>query len=168
MVVAESISQAKAPLRSISWIFFKIGVTAFGGPATSISMMEEEVVQKKQWLSRKYFLDLVGITNIIPGPNAVEMALHIGYLLRGWLGLLIAGICFIFPAVAISLTLAIIYVLFSALPQIEPILFGIKPIIIAIILVAVFRLGKTAAKNWLLVVIAIMILPLAYFLTHIL
>jgi len=163
MDTIESTPQIKAPLRSISWIFFKIGVTAFGGPATSISMMEEEVVQKRQWLTRKYFLDLVGITNIIPGPNAVEMALHIGYLLRGWLGLLIAGICFIFPAVAISLTLAIIYILFSALPQIEPILFGIKPIIIAIILVAVFRLGKTAAKNWLLVVIAIMILPLAYF-----
>ncbi|MBN1328685.1 MAG: chromate transporter [Candidatus Heimdallarchaeota archaeon] len=163
MDAVESTPQIKAQLRSISWIFFKIGLTAFGGSATSISMIEEEVVQKKQWLTRKHFLDLLGVANIIPGPNAVEMTLHIGYLLRGWIGLLIAGISFIIPAVTISLTLAIVYVLFSTLPQVEPILYGIKPVILAIILAAIYRLGKAAAKNWLLVVLAVIILPLAYF-----
>jgi len=162
----DSPTQEKVQLRSISWIFFKIGMTAFGGPATSIAMMEEEVVEKKKWIQKNYFLDMMGITNIIPGPNAVEMSLHIGYVLRGWLGLLIAGICFIFPAVAISLVLAIVYVLFSTLPEVQPILYGIKPIILAIILVAIFRLGKAAAKNWLLIVIGIIILPLAYFFDH--
>lgn len=128
--------------------------------------MEEEVVQKRNWVSKNHFLDLVGMTNLIPGPNAVEMALHIGYIVRGWRGLFLAGICFITPAIIISLSLAVIYVLLNTLPEIEPILFGIKPVIIAVIFVAIIRLGKTAVKNWLLLVLGLVIIPLVFFFDH--
>ncbi|MFW9923086.1 MAG: chromate transporter [Candidatus Thorarchaeota archaeon] len=144
--------------------FFKIGITAFGGPATSVSLMEEEVVQKRNWMSCKYFLDLMGVTNLIPGPNSVEMAFHIGYVLRGWLGLFVAGISYSFPGLVLSLILAVIYVSFSSLPELEPILYGIKPVIIAIILAALIHLGKAAATNWVLILIAVITLPFAYFL----
>lgn len=128
-------------------VFFKLGATAFGGPAAHIAMIEEEVVHKRNWVSRERFLDLVGATNLIPGPNSTEMAIHIGYIRAGVAGLIISGLSFIFPAVIITGILAWIYVNFGSLPYAAPFLFGIKPAVVSIILVAVIRLGKTAAKN---------------------
>ncbi|MDZ4339435.1 MAG: chromate transporter, partial [candidate division NC10 bacterium] len=125
-------------LAELARLFLKLGLIGFGGPAAHIAMMEEEVVARRRWLSREHFLDLVGATNLIPGPNSTEMAIHVGYLRSGWAGLLIAGLCFIFPAVLITTGFAWAYVNFGTLPQVVPFLFGIKPALIAIILAAVW------------------------------
>ena len=135
-------------LAELARLFLKLGLIGFGGPAAHIAMMEEEVVARRRWLSREHFLDLVGATNLIPGPNSTEMAIHVGYLRAGWAGLLIAGLCFIFPAVLITTGFAWAYVNFGTLPRVVPFLFGIKPALIAIILAAVWRLGRTAAKDF--------------------
>ncbi|MBI5212614.1 MAG: chromate efflux transporter [Nitrospirae bacterium] len=134
-------------------LFLKLGTTAFGGPAAHIAMMEEEVVHRRKWITREHFLDLVGATNLIPGPNSTEMAIHIGYIRAGVLGLIASGLSFILPAVLITGTLAWVYVSFGSIPQAAPFLFGIKPAVISVILVAVVRLGRTAAKNMQLAVI---------------
>jgi len=129
-------------------LFLKLGAIGFGGPAVTIAMMEDEVVTRRKWLSRDYFLDLIGTTNLIPGPNATEIAIHVGYLRAGWLGLLLAGACFIIPAALITGVFAWAYVRFGSLPQIAPFLQGIKPAVLAVIVVALWRLGKTAVKGW--------------------
>lgn len=134
-------------------LFLKLGTIAFGGPAAHIAMMEEEVVRRRKWITREHFLDLVGATNLIPGPNSTEMAIHIGYIRGGLLGLVVSGLSFILPAVIITCVIAWIYVRFGAIPEVAPFLFGIKPAVISVILVAVIRLGKTAAKNTQLVTI---------------
>lgn len=134
-------------------LFLKLGTIAFGGPAAHIAMMEEEVVRRRKWITREHFLDLVGATNLIPGPNSTEMAIHIGYIRGGLLGLVVSGLSFILPAVIITCVIAWIYVRFGAIPEVAPFLFGIKPAVISVILVAVIRLGKTAAKNTQLVII---------------
>jgi len=128
-------------------LFFKLGLIGFGGPAAHIAMMEDEVVNRQQWLTRSQFLDLVGATNLIPGPNSTEMAIHIGYLRAGWGGLVVAGASFILPAVLITAGLAVLYVSWGRLPEVAPLLYGIKPVVLAIIFSAVWRLGKTAFKN---------------------
>lgn len=128
-------------------LFFKLGLIGFGGPAAHIAMMEDEVVNRQQWLTRSQFLDLVGATNLIPGPNSTEMAIHIGYLRAGWGGLVVAGASFILPAVLITAGLAVLYVSWGRLPAVAPLLYGIKPVVLAIIFSAVWRLGKTAFKN---------------------
>ncbi len=125
-----------------------MGCIAFGGPAAHIAMMEEEVVTKRKWMSRQHFLDLMGLTNLIPGPNSTEMTMHCGYERAGILGLFVAGSCFIFPAVVITGLLAWLYVSYGQLPQVEPFIFGIKPAVLAIIANAVFKLGKKALKGW--------------------
>jgi chromate transporter len=127
--------------------FFKLGSIAFGGPAAHIAMLEDVVVNKKKWLSKEHFLDLVGATNLIPGPNSTEMTMHIGYERAGWKGLFAAGISFIFPAVIITMVLAWLYVQYGQLPEVEPFIYGIKPAVIAIIAFAVYSLGKKALKN---------------------
>lgn len=132
-------------------MFSKLGLIGFGGPAVHIAMLEQEVVRQRGWLSRERFLDLVGATNLIPGPNSTEMAIHVGMIRAGWPGLSVAGVCFILPAAVISIGFAWVYVRFGELPQFAPFLFGIKPVVLAIILSAVLRLGSTAAKNWQLV-----------------
>jgi chromate transport protein ChrA len=134
-------------------LFFKLGTIAFGGPAAHIAMMEDEVVHRRKWITREHFTDLVGATNLIPGPNSTEMAIHIGYVRGGLLGLIVSGLSFILPAVIITGILAWVYVRFGSIPQVEPFLFGIKPAVISVILVAVVRLGKTAAKNTQLTII---------------
>src|SRR3990172_6578523 len=134
-------------LAELARLFLKLGLIGFGGPAAHIAMMEEEVVERRRWLTREHFLDLVGATNLIPGPNSTEMAIHVGYLRAGWAGLLIAGLCFIIPAVLITTGFAWAYVTFGTLPRVVPFLFGIKPALIAIILAAVWRLGRSAAKG---------------------
>ncbi|RJQ16260.1 MAG: chromate efflux transporter [Nitrospiraceae bacterium] len=134
-------------LTELMKIFFRLGATAFGGPAAHIAMMEDEVVDRKKWLTRERFLDLVGATNLIPGPNSTEMAVHIGYIRAGIAGLIVSGLSFILPAAIITGILAWIYVDFGALPYAASFLFGIKPAVVSIVLVAVVRLGKTAAKD---------------------
>jgi len=136
-------------------LFLKLGAVGFGGPAAHIAMMEEEVVNRRKWLTREQFLDLVGATNLIPGPNSTEMAIHIGYVRAGLSGLIVSGLSFILPAVIITGILAWVYVRYGSIPQVEPFLFGIKPAVISVILVAVIRLGKTAAKNMQLTIIGI-------------
>ena len=124
----------------------KLGIIGFGGPASHIAMLEDEAVVRRKWLSREHFLDLVGATNLIPGPNSTEMMIHIGYHRAGWPGLLAAGISFVLPAVLLSTLLAWAYVEFGMLPTVQPLLMGIKPAVLAVILGALWRLGRTASK----------------------
>lgn len=133
-------------LKEVALLFFKLGSIAFGGPAAHISMMEDEVVKKRKWMTHQHFLDLVGATNLIPGPNSTEMTMHCGHERAGWKGLVVAGACFILPAVAITMVFAWLYQQYGQLPDVEPFIYGIKPAVIAIILGAVYRLGKKALK----------------------
>ena len=145
-------------LRELARLFFRLGLTAFGGPAAHIGMMEDEVVTRRQWLSHQHFLDLVGATSLIPGPNSTEMTMHIGYERAGWRGLAVAGSLFILPAAVLTGILAWLYVRFGTLPAVEPLLVGIKPAVIAIIVTAVYRLGRKAVKNWQLALIGLGVL----------
>ncbi len=138
----------KLELFRLAALFLKLGVTAFGGPAAHIGMMEQEIVTKRQWLSREHFLDLVGATNLIPGPNSTEMTMHIGYERGGVAGLFVAGICFILPAAVITLVFAYLYVAYGSVPAVEPFLIGIQAAVVAIILQAVYKLGQKALKSW--------------------
>ncbi|MBW4516624.1 MAG: chromate transporter [Timaviella obliquedivisa GSE-PSE-MK23-08B] len=139
--------QQRQRLWELAIAFFKLGIFAFGGPAAHIAMMDDEMVKRRQWLSREKFLDLIGITNLIPGPNSTEVAIHIGYERGAWWGLLISGCCFILPATLIVWGLAIVYVQSQSLPQVGWLLYGVKPVIIAIVLQALWKLGKTAIKD---------------------
>ncbi len=135
-------------LKELSLLFLRLGATSFGGPVAHIAVMEKEVVHKKQWMTREHFLDLIGMTNLIPGPNSTEMAMHCGYNRSGALGLWVAGFCFIFPSFIITGIFAWFYKHYGALPGIAPFFYGVKPAVIAIILDAVFKFGKKAWKNW--------------------
>lgn len=135
-------------LREIAGLFLKLGVIGFGGPAAHIALMEDEVVEKRGWLSRERFLDLVGVTSVIPGPNSTEMAIHLGFLRGGWPGLLLAGACFIVPAVSLTILLAWAYMTYGAVPQVADLLYGIKPAVLAVILGALWRLGQKSVKEW--------------------
>ncbi len=135
-------------LKQVAAVFFKLGLFAFGGPAAHIAMMEHEVVTKRAWMTREHYLDLIGATNLIPGPNSTEMTMHCGYQRAGKKGLFIAGISFVFPAVFITAILGYLYVLYGTLPQVQPFIKGIQPAVIVIIASAVIKLGKKAVKNW--------------------
>ncbi|HET6409517.1 MAG TPA: chromate transporter, partial [Chthoniobacteraceae bacterium] len=143
--MAEATTHSKS-LWPIAALFLKLGFTAFGGPAAHIAMMQDEVVHRRKWLTNEEFLDLLGATNLIPGPNSTEMAIHIGHRQGGWPGLILAGVCFIVPAMVIVLACAWFYVRYGSLPQVAAILYGIKPVIIAVVLQALWTLGKTALK----------------------
>lgn len=129
-------------------LFLKIGLISFGGPAASIALMEQEVVGKRRWLSREHFLDLMAATNLVPGPNAVEMASHIGFVHAGWPGLIAGGASFILPGFLASLALGWLYVRFGSLPQANALFYGINPAVVGIILVATYRLGRAAIRDW--------------------
>ncbi|MCT7956247.1 chromate efflux transporter [Laspinema palackyanum] len=144
-----------SPLSELLQVFLKLGIIGFGGPAAHIAMMEDEVVHRRQWLTQEQFLDLVGATNLIPGPNSTEMAIHIGYIYAGGWGLIVAGTCFVIPAVLMTAALAWGYVQFGELPQVYPLLYGIKPAVLAVIFTALWRLGKKAVKSRELLMIAI-------------
>jgi chromate transporter len=150
-------------LTQVAKLFLKLGITGFGGPVAHIAMIEDEVVKRRQWLTQEHFLDLLGVTNLIPGPNSTEMAIHIGYIYAGWLGLIVAGVCFIFPAVLITGLFAYLYVNYGTLPQVAPILYGIKPVVLAIIMNAIWGLGKKAVKTQKLLVIAIAVGLITWF-----
>jgi chromate transporter len=128
-------------------LFGRLGFTAFGGPAVHIAMMEDEVVRRRRWMTHERFLDLLGATNLIPGPNSTELAIHIGHDRRGWAGLVVAGACFILPAVAIVTAIAWAYVRFGALPEVAGVLYGVKPVIIAVVVQALWGLGRSAVKS---------------------
>ncbi len=141
---------ARTALRELAWLFLRLGATSFGGPAVHVAMMEEEVVRRRAWMTRERFLDLYGATNLIPGPNSTEMAIHIGHERAGWLGLIVAGACFIAPAVVIVTAIAWAYVRYGALPAVAGVLYGLKPVILAVVVQALVNLGRTAIKTvWL-------------------
>jgi chromate transporter len=145
----------KTSLRELAGLFTKLGLTAFGGPAAHIAMMQSEVVDKRKSMDHPHFMDLIGATNLIPGPNSTEMAIHIGHERAGWKGLLVAGCCFILPAVIVTGVIAWLYKSYGQLPHVRPFTYGIKPAIIAIILAAVFPLAKNSLKTTELGVIGV-------------
>lgn len=148
-------------LKEVFTVFFKLGCFAFGGPAAHIAMMESEIIQKRKWMTQEHFLDLIGATNLIPGPNSTEMTMHCGHERAGKPGLLVAGIAFIFPAVVITGILAYLYVEYGTLPEVKPFLFGIKPAVLAIIASAVLKLGKKAAKTTELIIIGLLVITVS-------
>lgn len=151
----------KNDLKELAKVFLKLGFTAFGGPAAHIAMMRQEVVVKRHWLSEQHFLDLIGATNLIPGPNSTEMAIHIGQERGGWRGLLVAGLCFIMPAVLITGCVAALYKIYGQLPQVQPFIYGIKPAIIAVIIAAIYPLAKKSLQTVELGIIGVAALVLA-------
>jgi chromate transporter len=146
-------------LGELATLFLKLGTIAFGGPAAHIAMMEDEIVRRRGWLTHEQFLDMLGATNLIPGPNSTEMAIHIGYQRAGVRGLIVAGCCFILPAAVIVGVIAWAYVRLGQQPAsaaiLKAILNGVKPVVIAIIAQALWRLGKVAVKTRMLAAIGI-------------
>lgn len=163
MIDARTPKNNATTLRTLAAVFFRLGAIGFGGPAAHIAMMEEETVTRRKWLTHEQFLDLLGATNLIPGPNSTEMAIHVGYMKAGWRGLAVAGSCFIFPAVAITLLFAYLYVHFGTVPQLASFMFGIRAAIIAVILAAVFRLSRPLLKKRHLIVIGLAVTMLNLF-----
>jgi chromate transporter len=135
-------------LRELAGLFFRLGATAFGGPAAHVAMMRAEVVGRRRWLSDEAFLDLLGATNLIPGPNSTELAIHIGFARRRWLGLIVAGLAFILPAMAITWVLAWGYVRYGSLPSARWLLYGVQPVILAVVAQAIWSLVPAAARTW--------------------
>lgn len=142
-------------LIELAALFLRLGFTAFGGPAAHIAMMHDEVVKRRRWLNDQEFLDLLGATNLIPGPNSTEMAIHIGFRRAGWLGLLMGGACFILPAMAIVMALAWTYVEYGATPAAAWLFYGVKPVMVAIVALALFDLGRRAVKGALTLAVGI-------------
>lgn len=145
-------------LRDLARVFLTLGATSFGGPAVHIAMMEEEVVRRRRWLGRDEFLDYLGATNLIPGPNSTELAIHIGHARAGWAGLLVAGASFILPAFVIVWSLAAAYVRFGALPAMRGMLHGIQPAVVVVIAQALWALGRAAVKSRELALLAVLAL----------
>lgn len=150
----------RGSLGEVALLFFKLGCIAFGGPAAHIAMMRDEVVRRRRWLSDAEFLDLLGATNLIPGPNSTEMAIHLGYLRAGWRGLIVGGSLFILPAMLLVLALSWAYVRFGSTPQAVWLLYGIKPVIIAVVVQALWGLLRTAVKTRLLALVGLVVLGL--------
>lgn len=148
----------KSSLRELAGFFSRLGLTAFGGPAAHIALMQKEVVDRRGWMDHEHFLDLVGATNLIPGPNSTEMAIHIGYERGGWKGLLVGGACFILPAVLITAVVAWLYQRYGQLPGVDAWVYGIKAAIIPIILAAALALAKRAVKTMTLAIVGLAVL----------
>jgi chromate transporter len=153
---------APGSVREVARLFLKLGTIAFGGPAAHIAMMDDEVVRKRGWLTRERFLDLLGATNLIPGPNSTEMAIHLGFLRAGWRGLIVAGACFIVPAMTITGTLAWAYVRYGSLPEVLWLLYGVKPVIIAIVVQALWGFATKAVKGPLTGAVGTVVLALSF------
>jgi len=157
---------AKGSLGELAAFFLRLGLTAFGGPAAHIAIMEDELVRRRRWLTREKFLDLLGASNLIPGPSSSELAIHIGYQRAGFAGLLAAGACFIFPAFVMVSAFAWAYVRFGQLPAISALLYGVKPVVIAVILQALWGLSRTAVKSKLLAALGVAAAALAFYGLH--
>lgn len=147
------IDTSRTPLVDLAALFLRLGATAFGGPAAHIAMMREEVVRRRGWLSDPQFLDLLGATNLIPGPNSTELAIHIGWARRRWAGLLVAGLSFILPAMFMTGAIGWAYVRFGHGPELSGLLWGVKPIVLAVVAQALWNLAPVAAASWLLRVV---------------
>lgn len=149
-----------ATVREVAALFQRLGATAFGGPAAHIALMRDEVVTRRRWLTDEQFLDLVSAANLIPGPNSTELAIHIGHHVAGWRGLLAAGVCFILPATVIVTAIAWAYVAFGTLPPVAGVLYGVKPVVLAVVLQAVWTLGRASIKTRLLAAVGVIDLAL--------
>jgi chromate transporter len=146
-------------LRELAILFLRLGTTAFGGPAAQVALMREQVVRKRGWLSDQQFLDLLGAANLIPGSNSTEMAIHIGRLRAGWRGLVVAGACFILPAFFMVLAIAWAYVEYGSMPQVQSVLYGVKPVVVVIVALALGGWGRTAVKSrWMAVILGVALL----------
>lgn len=154
-------NDVRVSIRELALFFLRLGTTAFGGPAAHIAIMEDELVRRRRWLSRETFLDLLGASNLIPGPSSSELAIHTGYLCGGRVGLLLAGICFILPAALMVMAIGALYVHYGELPAMEGILYGVKPVVIGVVLQALLGLARTAIKTSLLGVLSVVALGLA-------
>ncbi|MGA7414830.1 MAG: chromate efflux transporter [Bryobacteraceae bacterium] len=148
-------------MQELALLFLRLGTTAFGGPAAIIAMMHTEVVEKRRWLSEQEFLDMLGAVNLIPGPNSTEMAIHVGHARRGWPGLLISGICFIVPAAIMVSFIAWAYVTYRQLPQTAAVFYGLKPVVLAVVIQALITLGRKAVKTPLLAICGLLSAALA-------
>ncbi len=153
----------KTKLFEIAKLFTKLGTIGFGGPPANIALMEQETVHKRKWVDQEYFLDMLAATNLIPGPNAAEMALHLGYARAGLLGMITAGIFYIIPSFILSLAIGIVYAQYGSIPQVESIFYAINPILISIIISSAYRLGRGAIKNWKALLLFGLILSAALF-----
>src|ERR1017187_2538761 len=154
-------SEKPTPLWDIARLFLKLGSTAFGGPTVPIAMLQRAVVERRGWLSRSEFLDHLGASNLIPGPTSTELVLHIGRRRGGWPGLLVAGACFILPAAVMVGILAWAYVRYGKMPAVAGVLYGAKAVVIAVVLQALWKLGRSAVKNRWLAMVALVALGLA-------
>lgn len=148
-------SGTNASLSSLLFVYLKLGLTAFGGPAVHVALMEEEVVHRRKWVTHESFLDMLGVTNLIPGPNSTEMAMHVGLRRAGLAGLLLTGAAFILPAAIIVTVFGWLYVKFGRVPEVQPFIEGVQPAVVAVLAGAVWRLGRSAAKTRALVLLAI-------------
>ena len=166
MATPRSSPSSDGALREVVAVFLKLGVVGFGGPAAHIAMMRDEVVRRRRWIDDARFLDLLGMTNLIPGPNSTEMAIHLSYLRAGWAGLVLGGACFIVPAMTLVLALAWAYVRYGARPEATAALYGIKPVIIAVVVQAAWALTRTAVKTPLLAVLGVATVTLYAFGAH--
>ncbi len=153
--------EQKTPLLEIAREFLRLGFVAYGGPAAHIAMMEERFVRRRAWVTRERFVDLVGAVNLLPGPSSTELAIYLGELRGGMPGLIVAGICFILPAAVLVVALAWAYLRFGAVPQVEGLLFGIKPVVVALITQAVWNLARTALKSTALAILAVCVVAFA-------
>jgi chromate transporter len=150
-------------LLEVITLFLRLGVTAFGGPAAHVAIMHDEVVTRRKWVSEQDFLDLLGAANLIPGPTSTELAIYLGFRRVGWLGLVMAGVCFILPAMLIVMVLAWAYVQFGSTPLAGGLFYGILPVVIAIVAQALWNLGGKAVKNWLTAVLGVLVVVLYFF-----
>jgi chromate transporter len=158
---SNSETMARGSLREIAIEFLRLGFVAFGGPPVHFAMMEERFVRNKKWLSRERFLDLIGAVNLLPGPSSTELTIYLGELRGGFLGLIIAGAGFILPAAVMVVGIAWAYQKFGKLPQVEGLLFGIKPVVVALIIPALWNLGRVALRNFGLAALAVAVVLLA-------
>jgi chromate transporter len=163
METVKPIPSYRDRLSEVVKLFLRLGVTAFGGPAAHIAIMHDEVVNRRKWVSEQEFLDLLGAANLIPGPTSTELAIYLGFRRVGWIGLILAGVCFILPAMLIVLALAWVYVRFGSTPLATGIFYGILPVVIAIVGQALWNLGRKAVKNWLTGALGLLVVVL-YFL----
>src|SRR5258706_4043800 len=160
--LAASAASEKNSLMELAFFFLRLGTTAFGGPAAHIAIMEDELVRRRKWLSREKFLDLLGASNLIPGPSSSELAIHIGYLRAAWMGLVVGGLCFILPAAILVACIAWAYVRFGHLPAVAALLYGVKPVVVAVILQALWGLSRTAVKSSVLAVAGVICVALSF------
>jgi chromate transporter len=156
----ETIEPLQSSTSEVAKLFLKLGTIAFGGPAAHVAIMHDEITCRRRWVSEERFLDLLGAANLIPGPSSTELAIYLGYERAGWKGLVLGGVCFIFPAMSMVLAIAWAYVAYGATPQADWLLYGIKPVIVTIIIYALWGLLKTAVKGPLLALAGILVLAL--------